>query len=525
MHQSVARKVLLLHLLAGCLLSLTGNLLLAVPVVNARSLEEIQRTGSLRICVAGSSALLYQANGEAFARFLNVTPEVRRLKSFDEQFENDEGRVVQEARYESRLLADGSCDLFPNDLHVADWRESKMLLVPYYTVRKVIVARRELLPVLKQLADLAGRKAAVQAGTAYDTWLGQINRDQFPGNPIVVIHAPTEDSVRSVAEGSVDFTVLGTDGAFKWVRSDIAHLTILFPVDKPVQVGWGLALSARSLAEELKRFFEESKRIDSDIDRNWRQYYQVSLMEYEVFQSSFMSGGIDLKTFLAWSAPVSAILLAAIATMLYWNLRVSIKRRLAVEGLRKSLEATVGAIAATVESRDPYTAGHQRRVADVVAAIATEMGLQHDVIEGLKFGAAIHDLGKVRVPAELLAKPTHLKQSELAMIRLHAQIGYDIVKSIDFPWPVALMIRQHHERLDGTGYPLGLKGEQISIESRILAVADVVEAMASDRPYREGLGIEASLKEIEEHKGTWYDEKVVDACLRIFREKGFILPL
>jgi PAS domain-containing protein len=193
------------------------------------------------------------------------------------------------------------------------------------------------------------------------------------------------------------------------------------------------------------------------------------------------------------------------------------------EKLRRGLEATIEAIAATVETRDPYTAGHQRRVADLTRAIGREMGLPEVTLQGLHFGALIHDLGKVQVPAEILSKPTRLTKAEFELIKVHPQAGYDIVKGIEFPWPVAAMVHQHHERLDGSGYPQGLKGDAIALEARVLAVADVVEAMASHRPYRPGLGIEAALKEIEEKRGKWFEPAAVDACLRLFREKRFSL--
>jgi PAS domain S-box-containing protein/putative nucleotidyltransferase with HDIG domain len=196
-------------------------------------------------------------------------------------------------------------------------------------------------------------------------------------------------------------------------------------------------------------------------------------------------------------------------------------RRRAEATLHGALVATVDAIAATVDMRDPYTAGHQRRVAELAGAIAVEMGLRTDQVEGIRFGALIHDLGKVQVPAELLSKPTRLTKLELELIKTHPQAGYDIVKGIQFPWPVAQMVHQHHERLDGSGYPQGLKGDAIALEARVLAVADVVEAMASHRPYRPGLGVDAALREIEDKRGRAFDPQVVDACLRLFREQRF----
>jgi PAS domain S-box-containing protein len=191
--------------------------------------------------------------------------------------------------------------------------------------------------------------------------------------------------------------------------------------------------------------------------------------------------------------------------------------------LRKSLGATVQAIAVTVETRDPYTAGHQRRVADLARSIATEMNLSVDQIEGIRMAAAIHDLGKISVPAEILSKPTKLTALEFSLIKTHAQSGYDILKDIEFPWPVARAVLEHHERMNGSGYPNGLTGDNILMESRILAVADVVESMASHRPYRSALGIDKALEEIEKNRGTLYDNAVADACLRLFREKGYQL--
>jgi PAS domain S-box-containing protein len=192
--------------------------------------------------------------------------------------------------------------------------------------------------------------------------------------------------------------------------------------------------------------------------------------------------------------------------------------------LRKSLGATIQAMAVTVERRDPYTAGHQRRVADLARTIATEMKLSGDQIDGIRMAAIIHDLGKISVPAEILSKPTKSIPMEFNLIKIHSQSGYDILKDIDFPWPIARIVLEHHERMDGSGYPNGLTGEHLLIESRIIAVADTVEAIASNRPYRPSLGIEKALEEIDQNKGILFDPDVVRACLKIFREKGYKFP-
>ncbi len=191
--------------------------------------------------------------------------------------------------------------------------------------------------------------------------------------------------------------------------------------------------------------------------------------------------------------------------------------------LKNNMLETVTAVAAMVELRDPYTAGHQRRVAQVAEAIAREMGLSDEHIEGLHLAAVVHDLGKINVPSEILSKPGHLTDVEFALIKQHPDFGYEILKGIDFPWPIADIVRQHHERLDGTGYPQGLKGDAIIQEARILAVADVIEAMASHRPYRPGFGTDVALREIEQQRGSKFDTEVVDATLRLFREKNYQL--
>ncbi|GAF81991.1 unnamed protein product, partial [marine sediment metagenome] len=166
-------------------------------------------------------------------------------------------------------------------------------------------------------------------------------------------------------------------------------------------------------------------------------------------------------------------------------------------------------------------AGHQRRVTTLATSIATEMGRSEELIQGISMGGIVHDIGKIYVPAEILSKPTRLSEVEFDMIKAHCQAGYDILKPVEFPWPIAQIVFQHHERMDGSGYPSGLSGEDILLEARILAVADVVEAMASHRPYRPALGIDKALEEIVQNKGKLYDPKVTDACKKLFAEGRF----
>jgi putative nucleotidyltransferase with HDIG domain len=191
--------------------------------------------------------------------------------------------------------------------------------------------------------------------------------------------------------------------------------------------------------------------------------------------------------------------------------------------LKEALEGIIQAVASTLEIRDPYTAGHQKRVAGLACAIAEKMGIPADRLEGLRLAGVIHDLGKIYVPAEILNRPGKLTKTERELIHVHPQVGYDILKNITFPWPIAEIVYQHHERINGTGYPLGLAGDKILLEARILAVADVVEAMSSHRPYRPAPGIELALEEIADNKGIFYDPVVVEACLDLFAEKKITL--
>jgi len=194
-----------------------------------------------------------------------------------------------------------------------------------------------------------------------------------------------------------------------------------------------------------------------------------------------------------------------------------------LESLLKLFEGTVEAIAALYEKRDPYTAGHQRRVAQLACAIAREMGIPDEQVDGIRIIGAVHDIGKIAVPGDILSKPTKLSAEEFSIIKAHPQVAYEVLRNLEFPWPVAETILQHHERLDGSGYPNGISGEAIILEARILCVADVVESMVSHRPYRSALGVEGALQEIVRNKGVLYDPEVADACSKLSSNGGFKL--
>jgi putative nucleotidyltransferase with HDIG domain len=204
-----------------------------------------------------------------------------------------------------------------------------------------------------------------------------------------------------------------------------------------------------------------------------------------------------------------------------YRLQVEDEKEDTLKKLQKTLSGTVMALSSIIETRDPYTAGHQRRVVQLACAIAQELEFYQSRIDGLGVMGFLHDIGKMAVPAEILCKPGKLSEYEVNIIKAHPQVAYDILKEIEFPWPVAQVVLQHHERLDGSGYPLGLSGQDIIMEARLLSVADVTEAIASHRPYRPALSLEEALDEISRNNGILYDQKVVDACLTLFKEKSF----
>ena len=194
-----------------------------------------------------------------------------------------------------------------------------------------------------------------------------------------------------------------------------------------------------------------------------------------------------------------------------------------IKKLQNAQEQTVAALASTAEIRDPYTSGHQKNVTKIACSIAEHMGLSADLIKGLRIAGLLHDIGKISVPAEILSKPGKITKDERNIMKNHCRVGYDILKGIEFQWPVAKIVLQHHERMDGSGYPLGIQGEEILLEARILAVADVIEAMSSHRPYRAALGLDEALAEIRKNRGVLFDPVVVDACLELAANDKLII--
>jgi len=266
-------------------------------------------------------------------------------------------------------------------------------------------------------------------------------------------------------------------------------------------------------------------------DEKWEEYEVLRRrsLNREVFHSLPMDGTRKdgRRIIISYSsAPVFDSQNRIVATMaviydISEKMKLETDLKESLEKMNRILDETVHSLSSAVEKRDPYTAGHQQRVAQLACALAEELGgIALERLNGIWMGAILHDIGKIYVPAEILTRPGSLSGAEFELIKSHPEVGYEIVKDIEFQWPVPLTVRQHHERLDGSGYPAGLKGEEILFEAQILAVADVVEAMSSHRPYRPGKGVESALDEVRKGSGTAYDPSVVDACLKLFRN-GF----
>lgn len=229
----------------------------------------------------------------------------------------------------------------------------------------------------------------------------------------------------------------------------------------------------------------------------------------------YLIRAIDLGIDRYVTKPIDAdILLNAI----YKSARVRFNQRElehAKQEILDNLHQTVTVLSRAIEMRDPYTDGHQKRVSQLAVAIAEEMGLPEKQIAGIRLGGLIHDIGKIHIPTEILSKPSKLSALEMDILKTHSEAGFDILRKTSFPWPIDQIILQHHEKMDGSGYPNGLKGDEIILEARIITVADVIEAMSSHRPYRPALGIDAAIEEIRHNRGRLYDERAVDCCLAV----------
>lgn len=320
-----------------------------------------------------------------------------------------------------------------------------------------------------------------------------------------------EEQFRGLVEQSIAGICIIQDGIFTYANPRLAEI-----------MGFG-STEAIIGSDPLSWIVEVDR---SDVARSMRQLLKGELHNIALEFGVLHKDGVEIQVG-ANAARVTQkgkIAIVGVAQDISEKKRAEADVLRYVEQLKTTLNGTIEVVEIISELRDPYTAGHERRVSQVAVAIAAELGLNAHQQEGLRVAGNLHDVGKIMIPAEILSKPSKLSPIEYALVQGHVQAGYEVLKNVKFPWPVAQVVLQHHERMDGSGYPQGLKGEAILFEARIIAVADVVEAMSSHRPYRPGLNIEAGLGEIERYRGVKYDPMVVDACLKLFRHKGFVLP-
>ncbi|RCW64488.1 GAF domain-containing protein [Pseudorhodoferax soli] len=465
--------------------TLGGLALLAVVLqVQARDLAEIRRSGELRLCVAGSSAAYYQVNGEDFARAMGLGVRTTVLSSWDEQFHNAQGVTVQEASYEAALLANGRCDLYPNDLHMVDWRKTKMLLVPYFLTRSVVVARPELRGVLREPADLAGRAAAVQAGTTYEAWLRAFNATLPQDKAIAMQNAPTAQSLRRVAERRADFTVLAAESAFKAVRDDLEHLDLLFTVGDATEVGWGMGVDAHDLQAALARYFADSQRVGSRLDLSWRKFYGVSLTEYRLFSAPFDRRGQLMTLWSTWGLPLLAGCVGVFGAMLFWAGRLRrevLRHREAAVALHESQQQMSHEAQRRSAVSDLLLALQQARTPEAFGqAVLRELGRQAPVGQALfatvdRTGQAVaraHYAGAGATPAQTLVE----MPSTAVLVDRCIATGQPVL--VEQPGPDYLRIRSGL----GHGTPAAIVVLPVLDSGRVTAVIEVAMVQAMTAP-------------------------------------------
>jgi len=316
-----------------------------------------------------------------------------------------------------------------------------------------------------------------------------------------------EEKYRHVVERAADGIAIIQDSLFKYINPRAAKIGG-FTLDELIDTPFSRYLATEDITALESTYKKELGAEDSPV-----------IFEASVKRKDGTTANVELSAgrINYQGKPASLVIMRDVTD----RRRTEEELSLTLGKLRKAMGAIIQAMSMAIETRDPYTAGHQKRVSDLARAIATEMKLTSEEIDAIRMAASIHDLGKISIPAEILSKPGKINEFEFRLIQNHPQIGYEILRTIEFPWPIAEIVLQHHERINGSGYPNGLRGEEIHIIARILAVADVVEAMVSHRPYRSALTLGEAIHEITKNRGTLYDPDAVDACKLLFIEGRF----
>lgn len=388
---------------------------------------------------------------------------------------------------------------------------------PYLEFPGVIICTKDSAEI-KSSEQLYSKKVAIVSGYVWEDFF-TLHHPQINITPVDSII----EGLRKVSSGDVDAMVGTLPVVIYYIEKEgITNLHVTGETGYYTKLSiltrkdWPLLNSIMEKA--LRRIPDKEKK---EILKKWISIERQPIFEREIFW-------IILIFIILLSATVLSIIFALNGILKKQveqktkELKEDIVHRIkAEERLKKTMNATIDTMSRIIEAKDPYTSGHQQRVCQLAICIAQEMGLPEDKVEGIRIASLIHDIGKIGIPTEILSKPTLLSDIEFSLIKGHPQMGYDIVKYIEFSYPVAQVVLQHHEKINGSGYPQGLKGEDILLEAKIIGVADVVEAMSSHRPYRPALGIDAALEEISQNKGILYEAKVVEVCLKLFQVKGF----
>lgn len=316
-----------------------------------------------------------------------------------------------------------------------------------------------------------------------------------------------EEKYRHVVERAADGIAIIQDSLFKYINPRAAEIGG-FTMDELIDTPFSRYLATADITALESTYKRELGAEDSPV-----------IFEASVKRKDGTTANVELSAgrINYQGKPASLVIMRDVTD----RRRTEEELSLTLGKLRKAMGAIIQAMSMAIEMRDPYTAGHQKRVSDLARAIATEMKLTSEEIDAIRMAASIHDLGKISIPAEILSKPGKINEFEFRLIQNHPKIGYEILRTIEFPWPIAEIVLQHHERINGSGYPNGLRGEEIHVIARILAVADVVEAMVSHRPYRSALTLGEAIHEITKNRGTLYDPDAVDACKQLFIEGRF----
>ena len=464
--------------------------------------------------------------------FENMNAQIKKMRPIDADNEPTEKKLQEEERFLSDIFSsvqdgisvlDHDLNILRVNMTMEKWYKHAMPLVGKKCY-EAYHGRHEPCNLCPTIRTLESNKAAIEVvpkrgpGGTIIGWLDLYSFpliDQSTGRTKGVIEYVRDITERKHAEDELRKSEAKNRLLLKSIQLPVLalkqDLTIFYCNDSYARfVGKKVSeLEGKNLTE-LFPDFKDTKS------------YQAYLDVLESGRSQEVEGIMRDQVMHAWVYRTPEGILA-VAEDVTERIKAEQELKMSYEKLHRTMEQTINALSLTLGKRDPYTSSHQQRVTELACAIGKEMGLPENQISGLRVAGILHDIGKIYVPSEILSKPTKLSPAEFGIIKTHPKTGYDILAAIEFPWPIAKIVLQHHEKLNGSGYPFGVKDQDILLEAKIIGVADVIEAMSSHRPYRPALGLDVALNDIIENKGTLYDVAVVDACVNLIRNKGYIL--